>query len=213
MTLLLHLVRHAETQESREHRFCGSRDCQLTSDGLQMARAVASRCAGQGAWRAVLSSPLSRALDTARPAAEAIGLPVEPHDGLREIDHGAWDGLTPAEVQAIDPAGFERYNQHPALSAPPGGESGFAVAARALQVVDEVRARFADGDVLVMSHKATIRVLVCALLGMDIDLYRLRLTMPVASFTIVELSVTGPRLRTLADQSHLPPDLRSASGF
>jgi broad specificity phosphatase PhoE len=213
MTLLVHLARHAETEESREHRFCGSRDCRLTPDGLQMARSIASRVAGEGDWQAVLCSPLSRALDTARPAAEALGLDIEVRDGLREIDHGVWDGLTPAEVQAIDPAGFERYNQHPALSSPPGGESGFAVAARGLGVMDEIGRRFTHGDVLVMSHKATIRVLACALLGMDIDLYRLRLAVPVASFTTVEFGATGPRLRALADQSHLPPDLRSASGY
>jgi broad specificity phosphatase PhoE len=212
MSLFVHLVRHAETEESREHRFCGSRDCRLTTDGLQMAAAIASRCLAGGDWRAVLSSPLSRALDSARPAAAALGLEIEVQDGLREIDHGAWDGLTAAEVQAIDPVGFARYDQHPALTAPPGGESGLAVAARALQVVESIRARFDRGDILVMSHKATIRVLACALLGIDIDLYRLRLVLPVASFTTFELGSTGPRLRSLADQSHLPPDLRRASG-
>ena len=64
-----------------------------------------------------------------------------------------------------------------------------------------------------VSHKATIRILICALLGMDIDLYRLRLTMPVASFNTFEFGATGPRLRWLADVSHLPPDLRSTTGF
>ncbi len=213
MPLLVHLVRHGETAESREHRFCGSRDCLLTAEGRLMADAIATRCLTAGDWRAVLSSPLTRAVDTARPAAAALGLPIEWRDGLREIDHGAWDGLTPDEVKAIDPAGFVRYDQHPALTSPPGGESGFAVAARALQVVDEIRTTWDDGDILVVSHKATIRVLTCALLGMDIDLYRLRLTMPVASFTTFEFGATGPRLRSMADQSHLPPDLRSQSGY
>ena len=85
MSLFVHLVRHGETAESREHGFCGSRDCLLTPDGLQMARSIASRRASDGDWQAVLSSPLVRDVDTARPAAKALGLDIKMHDGLREI--------------------------------------------------------------------------------------------------------------------------------
>ena len=85
MSVFVHLVRHGETDASRDHRFCGSTDCPLTEDGVRMARYIAERCVASGDWRAVLSSPLGRALDTARPAADALGLPLEVHDGLREI--------------------------------------------------------------------------------------------------------------------------------
>ena len=197
--LRLHFVRHGETAESREHRFCGEFDCELTPEGRRMAEAVAERVVTTGAWEAVYSSPLRRAVMTASPAAERIGLPVRLETGLREISHGAWEGKLDEEVAALDPTGWERYQLHPGLEGAPGGESGYAVAARALPVIDGIRHRHPSGDVLIVSHKATIRIVVCALIGLDIDLYRIRLAQPVASFTVVEQTGQGWMLRLLAD--------------
>ncbi len=66
------------------------------------------------------------------------------------------------------------------------------MAARAAPVVDSLRSAFRDGDVLVVSHKATIRVLVCALLGIDVDRYRARLACPPGSVTTFELRGGDP---------------------
>jgi probable phosphoglycerate mutase len=73
------------------------------------------------------------------------------------------------------------------------------VAARALPVIERIRAAHQAGEVLVVSHKATIRIIACALLGIDIDLYRARLALPVASFTTVEFRSSGPLLRRFGD--------------
>jgi alpha-ribazole phosphatase len=212
MSLIIHFVRHGETLESREHVFCGSSECALTEAGHRMAALIADRCARGGDWRAVYSSPLSRALDSARPAAARLGLPLTVEDGLREISHGAWEGLTAAQARAVDADAFDGWDDHPGLVAAPQGESGYDVAARALPVISRIRDLYDEGDVLVVSHKGTIRVVVCALLGIDVDLYRARLAQPVATFTIVELTARGVLLRALADSSHLPAEARRGGG-
>ncbi len=210
--LRLHLARHGQTAASLEGRFCGVTECELTADGRLMGSLLAERCAAGGSWRAVVSSPLERCLATARPAAERLGLPLSVEAGLREIDHGAWEDRPEAEVAAIDPAAFEAWREHPGLRSAPGGESGYAVAARALLVVASIRAAWPDGDVLVVSHKATIRILVCALLGLDLDRYRSRVACPVGSVSTFCFAGDGePLLVGLADVSHLPARLRSAS--
>lgn len=212
MALTIHFVRHGETTASREHRFCGSDDCELSEAGRRMTEFIAERCAAGGDWRAVYSSPLTRAVESARPAAARLGLPLTIDDGLREVAHGAWEGLTADQARRRDPDVFAAWEEHAGVTAAPQGESGYEVVARALPVVGRIRAEHADGDVLVVSHKATIRILVCALMGIDIDLYRARVAQPVATFTTIEFAAHGPLLRSLADASHLPPELRPHDG-
>jgi len=212
MGMMMHLVRHGETQASRDHVFCGYRDCELLESGQRMARLIAARCAASDSWRAVYSSPQVRALETARPAAEALRLRVCVEDGLREIDHGEWEGRSSEELAAEDPAFFAEWEQHAGSVGPPGGESGFQVAGRAMPVIERIRRQHPDGNVLVVSHKATIRIIVCALLGIDIDAYRTRVAAPVGSITSIEFGGHGPLLHRLADVSHLPPDLRAPGG-
>jgi broad specificity phosphatase PhoE len=212
MSLMMHLVRHGETQASRDHVFCGHADCQLLESGRRMAQLIAARCAASDSWRAVYSSPQTRAIETARPVAAALGLEITVEDCLREIDHGAWEGRAAADVRDEDPDFFDEWEQHAGSIGPPGGESGFQVAGRAMPVVERIRRRHPDGNVLVVSHKATIRIIVCALIGVDIDSYRTRVAAPVGSFTTIEFGQHGPLLHRLADVSHLPPDLRAPGG-
>ena len=97
----------------------------------------------------------------------------------------------------------------PAWHAPTGGESAAAVAQRGLQVIREITDRFDDGNVLVVSHKATLRIILCGLLGIDVGRFRYRLVCPVGSVSVVEFTHEGPLLHSLADRSHLSKRLRS----
>ena len=100
----------------------------------------------------------------------------------------------------------------PGAVAPPGGENGWAIAARAVPAIEEIVRRHPEGNVLVVSHKATIRVIICALLGVDLNLFRARIGAPVASIATIEFKSTGPLVTSLGDTSHLPPRLRNAGG-
>ncbi|MGZ3440543.1 MAG: histidine phosphatase family protein [Polyangia bacterium] len=209
--LSLYLVRHGQTDASLNNRFCGRIDPPLNTTGLAMADALAARYGSEG-FDEIVASPLLRAQQTAAPTARLAGLPVATDDGLVEIAYGEWDGRAEADVERDDAARFAAWSTHPGRVAPPGGETGADIAVRALAAVERIRARHASGKVLVVSHKATLRVLVCALLGIDVDGFRARIAQKVCAVSIIDFKSTGPLLQVLGDTSHLPPALLAGDG-
>jgi alpha-ribazole phosphatase len=197
--LTIHLVRHGETLATREHRLCGQSDCALSERGHRQSEAVVESCAAGGDWRAVYSSPLSRCRAIAEGVAERLRIPLSIENDLLEIDHGEWDGRLELKIKESEPEAYGHYCDHPGIFAAPGGENGFQVAARALPAIERIRGAHPAGEVLVVSHEATIRIIVCALLGIEVDLYRARLALPVASFTTVVFRSSGPLLRRFGD--------------
>jgi probable phosphoglycerate mutase len=163
-------------------------------------------------WEAIYSSPLLRALTTAEPLARRVGLPIQEEPGLTEIAYGEWEGESQDEIAARFPEAFHHWAEDPASRGTPGGETAFQVAARAVPVIEAIREQHRDGNVLVVSHKATLRIISCALLGMDVRLFRDRIGQPVAALTVFDIKKRGPLLRMLGDRSHLPPDLRDLEG-
>jgi len=220
--LSVYFVRHGQTDYSLANRFCGAIDPPLNATGAAMAEALAARYGlgprpqgGVGCndrWAAIYASPLARARATAAPTARAAGVEVAIEDGLREIAYGEWEGRPEAEVERDDAERFRAWAAHPARVAPPGGETAIEIATRAAAALDAIRARHADGQVLVVSHKATLRVLFCALLGIDVDLFRSRIAQKVAAVSIIDFKKTGPLLQVLGDTSHLPPELTTGEG-
>ena len=212
MTLTIHLLRHGQTALSREDVFCGSGlDPELTAEGLEMAQAFAAAFRANP-WRAIYSSGLRRGITTAQPLCDALGLPMQVRPGLNEINYGRWEGSSKAQVDKQYHDDYISWLADPAWHTPSGGESAIAVARRALEVIDEIKQKFDDGNVLLVSHKATIRIILCSLLGVDVGRFRYRLGCPVGSVSAVEFSSSGPLLHTLADRSHLSEALRSLPG-
>jgi len=212
MTLRMHLLRHGQTALSRQNVFCGRRlDPALTADGAAMAEAYGATYR-EMRWQAIYSSPLLRAVSTATPLATALGLPIEQRDGLAEIDYGAWDGLNADEVSERWHVEYERWTADPAWNPPTNGETAIALGQRMTQVVAEITQTHDDGDVLVVSHKASIRVLLCELLGVDVGRFRYRFGCPVGSVSIVAFHAHGPLAETVADRSHLSAHLRGLEG-
>ena len=209
--LSLYLVRHGQTDASLHNQFCGRIDVPLNATGLAMADALGARYGREG-FVEIVASPLLRARQTAAPTAEAAGLPVSTDEGLVEIAYGEWDGRREAEVERDDGARFHAWAAHPGRVAPPGGESGADIAARALAAIERIRARHKSGKVLVVSHKATLRVIVCALIGLDVDNFRSRIAQKVCAVSIIDFKSTGPLLQVLGDTSHLPPALLAGDG-
>ena len=191
--LVLHLVRHGDTTQSAEGVFCGNLDPALTEKGLAQAVAIGQRLALFNP-SAVYCSPMLRARLTAQPLLNLTELDAHLEYGLREIGYGEWEGLTEAHIQESDPEAWAAWNSDPAVYAPPGGESGYAIAARALPVVDRIRYSHREGHVVIVSHKATIRVITSALLGLHVGRFRDRIACPTASITTFEYSARGPML-------------------
>jgi probable phosphoglycerate mutase len=211
MSLTLLLVRHGQTDFSRANRFCGSIDPPLNDTGLAMAEALGAHYERAG-LAAIFASPKLRTRQTAAPLAARTQLSLQLDDGLREIAYGEWEGQPEEEVERADRERFHAWAAHPGRVAPPGGETAVEIAARAMQAVDRIRALHGDGKVLVVSHKATIRVLLCALLGIDVDLFRARIAQPVGAVSAVTFKKTGPLLERLGDTSHLPANLLGLEG-
>ncbi len=207
----MYLLRHGETSASRTDQFCGNLDPELTEEGAEMARLFAE-AHRETAWEAAYVSPMSRTQATARPFCEAVGLGMQLRDGLREIAYGDWEGRTRDEVRERFGDDYARWEMEPAWNAPTGGETAVQVASRASAVVTEILSTHTDGNVLIVSHKATLRLILCSLLGIDLGRYRDRIAAPVASVSVVKFGEYGPQLTLLGDRSHLSDELRSLPG-
>ncbi len=197
----LYLARHGATQWTAEDRFSGSAG-DLSDEGRRQVTRLRERLQGEDI-RAVYCSPLPRAAESARILADVHGLEPIVRDELREMDHGHWAELTHREVAERFPDEFARWQQDPFVFAPVGGESGVAVLARALPVLREIVIGHPAETVLVVSHKATLRLVICCLIGVDPRGYRERLGQAPACLNVFDLE--GPmraRMQLLNDTSH-----------
>ncbi len=155
---------------------------------------------------------LARREVTAEPLSALIGMELQLRDGLKEIAYGKWEGKTPAEVNREFHDEYVRWLADPGWNSPSGGEKGIDIARRSGAVLEEIEQTYDSGNVLVVSHKATIRIMLCSLLGIDVGRYRDRILMPVASVSIVEFTERGPLLRGLGDRYHLSQSKRDLPG-
>jgi len=211
MGLHLYLLRHGETTFSKTGGYCGALDPELTPEGQQMAVEFA-QAYQHVPWTAIFSSPMQRAVATAEPLAQAVGLSVQLRDGLKEGHYGAWEGQTPEWVKQHYLEDYIHWMTEPAWNSPTGGETAVQIASRAMPVIAEIEAKYPEGHVLVVSHKATLRIILCSLLGIDLGRYRDRINVLVASVSLVRFTQYGPLLELMGDRSHLSPELRARRG-
>jgi len=211
MVLTLYFMRHGETTYSQTGGFCGSLNPDLTEAGLQMAIAF-GKTHSHLDWAAAYVSPMKRTIATAKPLCDAVGLEMQLRDGLREINFDKWEGKTQDYVKEHDSENYIHWMTEPAWNSPPGGETAVQIASRSELVITEIRKNHADGNILVVSHKSTIRIMLCGLLGIDLGRYRDRIDAPAASVSVVEFGKYGPKLKILGDRSFMSEELRSRPG-
>lgn len=202
MITRLYLVRHGATQLTAEDRFSGAANVFLSEEGRAQAERLAQRLADDDI-SAVYTSPLDRTVETAEILARPHSLSSIPRDGLREISHGHWEGMTRRDVEAQFPEEYTSWEADPFTFAPQGGESGISVLARALPVIREIVVSHRDKNIVVVSHKATIRLILSSLLGFDERGYRDRLDQAPACLNILDFRDTvHARLMLFNDVSH-----------
>jgi probable phosphoglycerate mutase len=201
----VYLIRHGATELSAEDRFAGSVDVRLSDDGREQARRLGARLAGQPIV-AVYASPMKRTVATAELIAEPHRLQVTTVDAVREIAHGRWEGRTRAEVEAEWSEEYTRWEHDPFTFAPVGGESGLQVTARALPALMDLVEAHEGCQFVVISHKATIRLLLCSLLAFDPRRYRDRLDQSPAALNVLDFQdLDHARLTLFNDVSHYSP--------
>jgi probable phosphoglycerate mutase len=202
VTTRLYFVRHGATVLTAEDRFAGATAVDLSDEGRQQVKRLAERL-DHHEITAVYCSPYGRTLESARILARPLGLEPVARDGLREINHGRWEGLTRREVEERFAEEYAAWEEDPFTFAPQGGESGLAVLARALPVVREIVVAHRDRCVLVVSHKATLRLILSSLLGFDARGYRDRLDQSPACLNVVDFKdPVRARLMLFNDTSH-----------
>jgi len=150
----LYVARHGETDWNYEGRYQGQRESTLTELGRRQAEALAGALADSGARR-ILSSPLRRCVDTARPLAERLGISVETDDRLLEIAHGNWEGRLRAEIERADGERLRAWRKAPHTVTFPGGESLTDVDDRWRAFTDSLTG---DADVVVVTHDVLVRL-------------------------------------------------------
>jgi broad specificity phosphatase PhoE len=201
MTRLL-FVRHGATQLTSEDRFSGATGVDLSDEGRAQVQRLAERLADH-TIAAIYVSPLSRTVETAQILARPHRLTPVVRDGLREISHGRWEGLTRREVEERYADEYAAWEEDPFTFAPKDGESGLAVLARALPVVRDIVVAHHDQAVMVVSHKATLRLILSSLLGFDARGYRDRLDQSPACLNVVDFKdPVRARLMLFNDTSH-----------
>lgn len=199
------LLRHGETLLTPERRLSGSggSDPELSPAGRRQAEAAADALARRGGIEAVVTSPMRRCRETARPVAARLGLSVQVDPDLREADFGAWEGLTFAEVRDRHPDDLSAWLASPEV--PPSGsaETMQQVARRVAAVRDGLLARYAGATVLVVSHVGPLRTLIrLALQAPPHSLFRMEVA--AASLSTVTYADDGTAtVRALNDTHHL----------
>jgi broad specificity phosphatase PhoE len=148
------LARHGETDWNRDNRFQGHADPPLNETGRTQAAELAVAL-GRQELTAVYSSPLRRALETARVVAAPHGLEPVPVEALREVDVGSWQGLTRTEIEQRFPEQFARWLEYERGWA--DGESYDEMGRRVVAGLLELAAAHQGERILAVSHGGPIR--------------------------------------------------------
>jgi len=204
MNTIVWLARHGETQWAAEDKFNGLGDIELTERGRAQARGLAARLSDRPI-AAVYCSTLRRAIETATIAAKPHGLEPQPHEALRELDFGVWDGMSRQQIIEQYPEEWAARVADPAAVAAPGGETGYAALSRArealLQIVASCREQEVQ-EVLIVAHKAINRLLLGDVLGIAARDYR-RLGQQPCALNCIEWQDGEPMVALLNDVCHV----------
>ncbi len=159
MTTLV-LIRHGQTDWNLEGRWQGQADPPLNDRGRRQAR-HAAQALRQFGFAVLYSSDLRRAMETAQVISAVMGLEVIPEPRLREINLGRWQGMLTDDIEAQYPEEFQRWHHEPLAVQPPGGETVRALAARVLEVINEMIARHPRRRVGIVAHELPIAIVLC----------------------------------------------------
>jgi broad specificity phosphatase PhoE len=211
------LVRHGQTEWNRVERFRGRADVPLNVTGLAQAEATGQRIAAEWQPVAVYSSPLSRAVKTAKAIAKHFNLAVQLSPGLADIDYGQWQGLTPDEVRERWPEIHHAWHNTPHLAHIPAGETLEDLRARGMATVEELAARYAHQTIVLVGHTVINRIILLGVLGLGNECFW-KLMQDTCAINVFEAQAQDYVLVSLNDTCHLkvlrqsPIDMGNVSG-
>ena len=164
----LYLIRHGETDYNNALRFQGQTDIPLNQKGIEQAEKAADFFRDIP-LQAIYTSTLIRAKTTAEIIAGVKGMEVQETDALREMSFGIWENMNSKDIQKKYAKEWKDFFASPARTTIPQGESMSDVQKRAYPTVQEILDRYPEGDVAFVAHGGIIRVLMCTMLGLDLN--------------------------------------------
>ena len=162
------LIRHGETDWNTKQIFRGRKDIPLNEVGLAQAKAVGVSLSDIQI-DAIYSSPLGRALETAKVLAESRSLEVELEEGFIDIDFGKWQGITHEKVKEEYESLYEMWLKNPQMVAFPEGESLKDVRTRSMEALKKVIKKHSGKTLAIVSHRVLNKVLLCSVLGLELS--------------------------------------------
>jgi probable phosphomutase (TIGR03848 family) len=189
------LIRHAAI-DAHGRRLPGRMPgVHLNAQGHLQARALAQRIS-QLPVAAIYCSPLERAIETAEPIANVLGLQIATREEFLELDFGAWTGCDIADI-AHDPV-FQRFNTLRSCAGVPGGEFMLQAQARMIAGLDALHAQHPEATVVVVGHGDPIKAAVAHYAGVHLDLFQ-RIEISPASISVVDIGDAEPRILAVND--------------
>jgi broad specificity phosphatase PhoE len=160
------LIRHGETEWNASNIFRGRADVDLNETGLRQAEQLGEYLSSEEI-DFIYTSPLKRAVRTAGAIARPQNIEVNTIENLIDFDFGEWQGLTLVEVQEKYPELYQDWLDTPEQVGMPGGESLASVRDRAMSFLQDAVMRCGEGKVALVSHRVVLKVIICALLGLE----------------------------------------------
>ena len=200
-TLLL--LRHGQTELNRDGKYSGRGNPELTDLGKKQIAHAARHISERGDVDVILSSPLGRCQETARAAAEALGMgkgAITTDEAIIEMDFGTWEGRRFVEIQEDHPEEHRECFNY-ATAAPHGGESPEQVYRRVSEFVERVSAEYPGKTVLVVTHMMPIKSVLRRALGTGGEIYR-SLHLDGASLSVADFLPNGAGVVRLVNESH-----------
>ena len=201
-----YLVRHAQTAWNRENRLQGYSDLPLNALGQQQAKRLGEFFSPTH-LTGMFTSSLQRSQQTAAAIAAGNGHGVSPiiEQELAEMHLGAWEGLTPAEIDARFEGAYQRWRTQPSSIVIPGAEPLTQVLARASRMLEKILVGMGEGEVVVVSHGGVIAAMLAEILGADYDALLRRLRLDNGGITALDCGMGTPHVLWINATSHLAP--------
>ena len=193
------LIRHAATDAVGKHLSGRKAGVSLNEEGRAQAHELAQRLAGIS-LAAIYSSPLERALETARQISQETGTKIINSDEFLELDFGEWTGLSFQELDLIQ--GFKNFNSFRSSTRIPGGELMMEGQLRVIRGMERLCLEHPDQTIAVISHADMIKAAIAYYAGIHLDMFH-RIEISPASVSIVELYTDMARIVLMNDTGNL----------
>lgn len=195
------LIRHGETAWNSEHRLQGCTDIELNEKGRGQAEALAQILRDMPI-SVIFSSPLKRALATAQIVAKYHNLEVNIEEDMKELNHGALEGLTRQEMETNYREFLSEWFKNPAKLKLPQGESMEDLQKRAWEIVEKIYSLQSEGMVAIVAHSLWNISLICKIMNLDLSNHR-KLRQDAGSFSVAQLGGWGEGLISINNTLHL----------